>query len=296
MKIGVQFPTNEIGNDPIAIQDFAQAADNLGYDSLSIFDHVICSESADRDPPFPPGAFDERHAFHEPMVLFGYLAGLTKNITLSTGILISPQRQTVLLAKQAAEISVLSGGRLRLAFGTGWNHAEYLALGVPYPGRGKRLTEQVKLLRQLWSGEVINFEGEFHTVERSNMLPTPVKPIPIYFGGAAPIAAKRAARIGDGFTFGAAMDESLCELMWSELEKHGRSRDDFGIESTIHYTEGPETHRRVMRERKALGGSILYLRLNDWVGYSGVEPCNFTEVQQFIDAMETFKSTVADLL
>lgn len=296
MKLGVQFPTNEIGNDPLAIRDFAQAADNLGYDSLSTYEHVLGSETNNREPPFPNGAFDERHPFHEPMVLFGYLAGLTQNITLATGIMILPQRQTVLLAKQAAELSVLSGGRLRLAFGSGWNQAEYQALGVPFAGRGKRMSEQIQVLRELWKGEVMSFDGEYHTIERSNILPAPVKPIPIYLGGAAPVAIRRAANMGDGFTFGAAMDPTICDRLWEALETAGRSREGFGLESTVHLSEGPDKLREIVEQRKALGATIVYLRMNDWVDYSGEKPCNFTSVQQYIEAMEMFKNTVGDLI
>ena len=298
MKIGVVFPTNEIGNDPLAIRDFAQAAEELGYSTITAYDHVMGAVHAERDPPLSqPGAYDETHPFHEPMVLFGYLAGLTEIIEFATSVLVLPQRQTVLVAKQTAEISVLSGGRIRLGVGSGWNYAEYQGLGVPFAGRGERLNEQIDLLRKLWTGEVISFTGEFHTIDRANILPIPVKPVPIYIGGFGPAAVRRAAAMGDGFTFGTWMAPELCEVLWEEMEIAGRKREGFGIETMIHYTEGPEKHRKVAEQWKHLGTTVLSVRMNTaCVEVGGEKPCNYTNVQQYIDAMVNFKETVGDLL
>ena len=143
------FPTTEIGSDPIAVRDFAQAAEELGYTRLTAYDHVLGADHSDRTPPLT-GPYTQHDPFHEPMVLFGYLAGLTSTIELATGVLILPQRQAVLVAKQAAEVDLLSGGRLVLGVGTGWNHVEYTALGTSFATRARRMEEQVGVLRALW--------------------------------------------------------------------------------------------------------------------------------------------------
>src|SRR4051794_19419842 len=159
MKIGAVFPQNEIGSDPLACRDFAQAAESLGLDHIIAYDHVVGADPVDR-----PGwrGYTKDSLFHEPFVLFGYLAGQTTSLELVTSIIILPQRQTVLVAKQAAEVDVLSGGRLRLGVGLGWNAVEYEALNEDFETRGRRMTEQVQLLRLLWTQEVVDFKGRWH--------------------------------------------------------------------------------------------------------------------------------------
>lgn len=149
MDLGVVFPTTQIGNDPAVIRDFAQTAEGLGYRRLTTYDHVLGAVHADRDPPLP-GPYTQDDPFHEPLVLFGFLAACTTVIELDAAVLVLPQRQTALVAKQAAEVDVLSAGRLVLAVGTGWNFVEYESLGMPFAARGRRLDEQVDLLRRLW--------------------------------------------------------------------------------------------------------------------------------------------------
>jgi probable F420-dependent oxidoreductase len=200
MKFGAVFPTTEFGNDPIAIRYWAQAAEQLGYNHILTYDHVLGSVHAGREPKLL-GPYTERDPFHEPFVLYGYLAGQTTKLELVTGILILPQRQTALVAKQAAEVDVLSGGRLRLGIGTGWNWVEYDALGVGYADRGARMDEQIEVLRKLWSESTIDFDGAHHRIDRAGILPRP-KNIPIWMGGFSEVAVRRAARVGDGFLFG----------------------------------------------------------------------------------------------
>ena len=149
MRIGVVFPQLEIGNDPVLIRDYAQAAESLGYDHLLVYDHVLGANRETHD--WLRGPYRHIDAFHEPFVLFGYLAGLTEKIELVTGILILPQRQTALVAKQAAEVDVLSGGRLRLGIGIGWNSVEYEALNEDFTNRGRRSEEQIEVMRELWT-------------------------------------------------------------------------------------------------------------------------------------------------
>jgi probable F420-dependent oxidoreductase len=159
MRFGAVFPQTEIGADPIAVRDFAQAAEALGYDHLLVFDHVtgVNAERADWD-----GIYTHRHMFHEVLTLLAYLAGITSRIELATGIIILPQRQTVLVAKQAAEVDVLSRGRLRLGIGIGWNAFEDEALGENFHDRGHRSEEQIAVMRALWTQDIVNFDGEWH--------------------------------------------------------------------------------------------------------------------------------------
>ena len=198
MQLGAIFPQTEIGADPAGVRDFVQAAESLGYEHLEVFDHVLGADVSQREGW--DGFYDHNDLFHEPFVLFGYLAGITEKIELVTGILILGQRQTALVAKQAAEIDVLTGGRLRLGIGTGWNEVEYEALGEDFHNRGRRSVEQIELLRALWTQEVVNFQGRYHKVTYAGINPLPVqRPIPIWFGGDADRVLRRVGRIGDGW-------------------------------------------------------------------------------------------------
>src|SRR5438046_150863 len=198
MQYGVVFPQIEFGNDVQAIKDYAQTAEGLGYDYLLVYDHVLGAHP-NREPKLT-GPYTYEHPFHEPMVFFGFLAGVTTRLELTTGILIVPQRQTVLVAKQAAEVDVLSGGRLRLGIGLGWNYVEYDALGEKFQNRGRRVEEQVEVLRKLWTEPLVNFKGAYHVINNAGLNPMPVqRPIPIWFGGSAEPALRRAARLADGW-------------------------------------------------------------------------------------------------
>ena len=177
MQLGAIFPQTEIGADPIAVRDFAQAAEAMGYEHLLVFDHVLGADPSKRESWDRP--YSHSDMFHEPFVLFGYLAGVTDKIQMTTGVLILGQRQTALVAKQAAEVDVLTGGRLRLGIGIGWNHVEYEALGEDFSNRGRRSVEQIRLLRALWTEEVISFDGRYHQVSHAGINPLPVqRPIP----------------------------------------------------------------------------------------------------------------------
>ena len=297
LKIGAVFPTCEIGNDPAAIRDFAQAAEALGYSHLIVYDHVLGAVHQGREPKLT-GPYTERDPFHEPFVLYGFLAALTKRLELATGVIILPQRQTALVAKQAAEVALLSGGRLRLGVGTGWNWVEYEALNESFATRGKRMDEQVVLLRQLWTGESIDFEGRYHRIDRAALLPVPPAPIPIWFGGFTPAAIQRAARIGDGFLFGAASRpmQALCQSLRQALETAGRTQARFGIETVIHYGEGEARWRAAAETWKALGATHFSMRAMDTgAALMGEKPLGFTTPRQHIDALEPFIRAVRDV-
>ena len=171
-KLGAIFPQTEIGNDTGAIREYAQATESLGYDFLLAFDHVLGANAETHTDL--TGPYRHYDAFHEPFVLFGYLAAVTSNVELATGIIILPQRQTALVAKQAAAVDVLSNGRLRLGIGVGWNHVEYEALNENWRNRGARSEEQIDVMRQLWTNELITYEGKWHKITDAGILPLPV--------------------------------------------------------------------------------------------------------------------------
>jgi probable F420-dependent oxidoreductase len=210
MKIGVTYPQIELGGDPIAFDRFGRAVEEIGYDHLLMYDHVVGAVHENRTPPmWQRGPYTDKHPFHDPLVAFAYLAGITKRIELVTGVIILPQRQTVLVARQAADVDLLSGGRLHLGVGAGWNYVEYDALGQSFETRGPRLTEQIGYLRRLWSEPLVSFEGRFDRIDRAALNPRPTRRIPIYCGGFTEPAFKRAARHADGFIFAAGIDGAL---------------------------------------------------------------------------------------
>ena len=185
MKLGAIFPQLEIGNDPAAIRDWAQAVEQMGYDHILVFDHGLGAHPDRFEGKFRP-PYTHEMPFHEPFVLFGYLAALTERVELTTGILILPQRQTALVAKQAAQTDVLSGGRLRLGVGIGWNHVEYEALGENFRNRGRRMEEQVALMRRFWAEDLVDFNGRYHHVHQAGINPLPLRrSIPVWMGGGA---------------------------------------------------------------------------------------------------------------
>ncbi|MCY4582949.1 MAG: LLM class F420-dependent oxidoreductase [Chloroflexi bacterium] len=241
MQLGVVFPQNEIGEDPGAVRAFAEAAEDLGYAHLIFYDHVLGADTNRR--PDWKGPYSHRDTFHEPMVTFGYLAALTSRIELVTAVIILPQRQTALLAKQAAQVDVLSGGRLRLGVGIGWNDVEYEALGENFHDRGKRSEEQVELLRALWTNEVVDFQGRWHSIPGAGINPLPVqRPIPVWFGGGrSDDVLRRIARLGDGWFPQLQADDTGRERMErfkGLVEEAGRPQDDVGIDARVALSRG----------------------------------------------------------
>ena len=241
MQLGVVFPQNEIGEDPGAVHAFAEAAEDLGYAHLIFYDHVLGADT-DRRPDWQ-GPYSHRDAFHEPMVTFGYLAALTSRIELVTAVIILPQRQTALLAKQAAQVDVLSGGRLRLGVGIGWNDVEYEALNENFHDRGKRSEEQVELLRALWTNEIVDFQGRWHSIPGAGIKPLPVqRPIPVWFGGGRSDGVlRRIARMGDGWFPQMQADEQGRERLAAFrnfVAEAGRSQDDVGVDARVALSRG----------------------------------------------------------
>ncbi|MER7369583.1 LLM class F420-dependent oxidoreductase [Nonomuraea wenchangensis] len=197
MQIGVVFPQSEIGADPGAVRAYGRRVEELGFRHVLAYDHVVGADPAVHEGW--SGPYDVHTTFHEPMVLFGYLAALT-SLELVTGIIILPQRQAVLAAKQAAEVDLLTGGRFRMGVGLGWNRVEYEALGADFGTRGRRIEEQVAVMRRLWCEQTVTFEGEDHRVSGAGLAPLPVqRPIPVWFGAQSPPAYRRAGRLADGW-------------------------------------------------------------------------------------------------
>ncbi len=242
MQIGVVFPQLEIGNDPVIIRDYAQTAEALGYDHLLVYDHVLGANRETHN--WLRGPYRHEDAFHEPFVLFGYVAGLTRQIELVTGILILPQRQTALVAKQAAEVDVLSGGRLRLGIGIGWNSVEYEALGEDFTNRGRRSEEQIDVMRALWANDLVSYEGRWHTITDAGINPLPVrKSIPIWFGGYHDRVLRRIGRMGDGWIIAGGGNEpsqetvSAVERVKAYARDAGRDPSTVGFEKVLGYRD-----------------------------------------------------------
>lgn len=282
MKIGVVFPQTEIGNDPAAIRDYAQTAEGLGFTHVLAYDHVL-GANPDR-PGGWSGPYTYLTPFHEVFVLFGYLAGITQRLGLVAGILILPQRQTALVAKQAASLDVLSGGRLRLGVGLGWNEVEYAALNENFHDRGRRMEEQVALLRRLWTEPLVDFKGNWHTIPDAGINPLPVqRPIPVWFGGSAEAALRRIARLADGWiTLGRSAFEARPALALLDrfLEEAGRSRSDIGLESRVSYGVGdPKAWETTVHDWQAEGATHLSFNTMD----SG-----FKTPQEHIQAIRKF--------
>ncbi len=257
MEIGVAYPQHESGGDPAAVRPFGRAVEDLGFDHLLTYEHVLGAVHAGRTPQLT-GPYDEHDPFHDPFVMFGYLAAITERIRFVTGILVLPQRQTALVARQAADVELLSGGRLRLGVGVGWNHVEYEALGQDFHTRGARQEEQIRLLRQLFTEPVVDFSGRFDRVDRAALVPKPAGSIPIWLGGSTQKAFDRAARLADGFIyFGGSIDKAI--ESWARLRQSvadlGRSVDNFSGDYVSLNGGDPGVLTREVEAWRAAGGT-----------------------------------------
>ncbi|QZT56896.1 LLM class F420-dependent oxidoreductase [Mycolicibacterium austroafricanum] len=237
MRIGVVFPQTELGGDPGAVRAYGRRVEELGFTHLLAYDHVVGADPAVHTGW--SGPYDVDTTFHEPLVMFGYLAAVTTTLELVTGVIILPQRQTALVAKQAAEVDLLSGGRLRFGVGVGWNAVEYEALGEQFTNRGTRSEEQVELLRQLWTQRTVTFDGRHHRITGAGIAPLPVqRPIPLWIGAAAPRGYARAGRIADGWFPlvgpGPALDEAKGAVDAAAREA-GRDPSEIGMEGRLRW-------------------------------------------------------------
>ena len=266
MKLGLSFPQTEIGTDPSKIKDFIQSAEDLGYDFITFVDHVL-GEEAPRGASFA-GNYTRDFMFHEVMVLMGYAAAVTNRIGLGTAVMILPQRQAVLVAKQAAEVDLLSGGRLRLGVGLGWNKVEYDGLGMPFGNRAKRFSEQIDVMRELWSQRVVEYRGDFHNFDSAGINPEPIqRPIPVWIGAMKEVAVRRAARVGDGWFMYPRQDpgdevHAMISTYRQAAAEAGREPDSLGVNATVFANQGsgPDEWRSIMEKWERMGVNELTFR------------------------------------
>jgi probable F420-dependent oxidoreductase len=286
MRIGVTFPQNEITADPVAVRDYAQAAEGLGYTHLLAYDHVVGADITNR--PDWRGPYTTASLFHEPFVLFGYLAGLTTRLEFVPGVIILPQRQTVLVAKQAAEVDVLTGGQFRLGIGIGWNEVEYEALNEEFRNRGKRSEEHIAVLRALFTDEVVTFHGKWHHIEAAGLNPMPVqRPIPIWIGGSSEATLKRVGEMGDGWFPQRPPDETARAMVEKTREyarAAGRDPAAIGYEARVSIAgTTPDEWARQVEGWRAIGATHLTVN---------TMKAGLNTPQEHIDAIRRFKESV----
>jgi probable F420-dependent oxidoreductase len=284
MQIGVTFPQTEIGADPSAIREYAQTVEQLGFKHLVAYDHVLGADPTNRANW---RGYTEKDLFHEIFVLFGYLSALT-NLELVSAVVILPQRQTALVAKQAAEVDVLTGGKFRLGVGVGWNPVEYEALGTNFHIRGRVVEEQIEVLRLLWSQEVISYKGKFHTITEAGLNPLPInRSIPIWLGGDADTLLRRVARLGDGWFPQGKPDEqkrAKLERLRSYIVEVGRDPQSVGIEARVNAADGNvDEWIRDTEGWRALGATHITLNTMN---------AGYTSLDQHLDALRRYKEAV----
>lgn len=257
VRIGVVFPQTELGGDPGAVRAYAETVESLGYAHVLVYDHVVGADPAVHTGW--AGPYDVHTTFHEPFVMFGYLAAVTRSVELVTGVIILPQRQTALVAKQAAEVDLLSGGRLRLGIGIGWNAVEYEALGEDFTDRGKRSEEQIDVLRRLWTEQSVSFDGTYHRVTGAGLAPMPVqRPIPVWIGTASAPGYRRAGRIADGWfpmiKPGPQLEEAKA-LVEEGAVRAGRDPRTIGMEGRVNWAGDDDAVRREIAAWQDAGAS-----------------------------------------
>ncbi|MBT4690973.1 MAG: LLM class F420-dependent oxidoreductase [Rhodospirillaceae bacterium] len=287
MQLGAFFPTRDMPADRGAIRDWAQAAEDLGFDYIEVSDHVLGVDRA-ASPGFE-GPYDIDDPFHEVFVTLGFLAAVTERVGLATGVLILPQRQTALVAKQAAQIDILCGGRLRLGVGVGWNPVEYEALDQNWKTRGRRQAEQIELMNRFWTERTVDFKGEFDQVHHAGVNPPSIqRPIPVWFGGGADAVLRRAARYGQGWIpLGNPGSKTQAQLtaLQGYLRDEGRDPSAFGVEAWLRSNLGGADDWRAAADTwTGLGASHLTF----YTSGLGVGP-----VDKQIEAMCAFKAVMA---
>jgi probable F420-dependent oxidoreductase len=258
MRIGVVFPQTELGGDVGAVRAYVQRAEELGFTHVLAYDHVVGADPAVHTGW--DGPYDVHTTFHEPMVLYGYLAAVT-SMELVTGIIILPQRQTALVAKQAAEVDLLTGGRFRLGVGIGWNRVEYEALAQDFSTRGKRMEEQIALLRRLWTEQTVTFDGTFDRVTGAGLAPMPVQqPIPVWVGAQSPRAYRRAGRLADGWfpqmAPGPQLDEAR-RIVTEAAAEADRDPAGLGMEGRLRWQEDQDQLATAMQQWQGAGATHL---------------------------------------
>ncbi len=264
MQIGAMFPQMEIGTDPDKMRTYAETAEELGYGHLMVIEHVLGAnvDRPDRHGRRWPHTSEEE--FHEPFVLLGFLAAVTRRIELATGVIVLPQRQTALVAKQAAAVDVISRGRLRLGVGVGWNDVEFEALDMAFADRGRRIVEQIRVMRLLWTKPLVTFEGKWHRITDAGINPLPVqRPIPIWMGGSAEPVLRRVGRITDGWSLSGEPGAET-EAQWGRIKEYareaGRDPATIGLQGAIRYGDGnADRLRQVLDRWRQIGATHVYI-------------------------------------
>ena len=297
MKLGVSLPLTDIGADPVTIRDFAQQAEELGYKHLAAADHVLGVNAKNR--PHWGDRNTSQDCFHDPFVLFGFLAAHTKKIELTTEVLVLPQRQTALVAKQAACLDVLSGGRLRLGVGVGWNEEEFVALSENFKNRGVRSAEQVQVLTALWADPHVTYSGRWHKIEDLGINPLPLKrSIPLWFGGHEKVTLQRIAKVGDGWIMIAwpPNDEALTQIetLREYVREEGRKLDDVGIEVWVSASGSPDEWRRELEFWHEAG--VTHVCLNNTFSRYQHKRIKEHTVGAHLEAISKYMNIVADLV
>lgn len=288
MRLGIVFPTTEIGNDPVAIRDWSQAAEAMGYDYVLFSDHIVGGNPV----TYPKiRGNNATTPYHEPFVTMGYLAAVTSRIKLTTGVLVLPQRQTALAAKQAAEVDVLSGGRLILGVGVGNSALEYEALRESVHDRGRRLDEQIEVLRLLWTQETVTFHGKYHDLSDVAINPRPLqRPIPIWVGGRADAVLERAGRVADGWVPSSGTDLApMIEKIARSAEAAGRSIDDVLIAPRVMnpLESGPEDWLAMAESWREQGAGCVFLN---------TRAQGLKSVQEHLDLGERFRDAMGPVV
>ena len=285
MEFGAVFPHNEIGTDPGAIKAYAQGVEALGATHLLIYDHVLGADP-NRAGGWK-GAYDKDVAFHEPFTTFAFVAAVTEKLEMITTVLILPQRQTVLVAKQAAQVALLSNNRFRLGIGTGWNEIEYEALNETFTNRGKRQAEQVELMRRLWREDTLTYRGDYHTINGASINPRPSRPIPIWFGGSAPKLLERCGQLGDGWIplMGANDAARQCvDTLRRSREAAGLSFEGFGIQAQAQYSGGnPDRWASHAAKWRDIGATHLAIATHN-AGPTDVDG-HLARIQEYLSAV-----------
>ncbi len=298
MKLGVTLPLIDIGGEPGTVRTFAEAAEEAGYDYLGAPDHVLGVNVASR-----PGWGDRNTSadlFHDPFVLFGFLSGCTSRIGFATEVLILPQRQTALVAKQAASLDVLSGGRFRLGIGLGWNEVEFVGLNEDFHNRGKRSEEQVEVMQALWAEPHVTFAGRWHKIEDAGINPLPPKRrIPIWFGGHHEATLRRTARWGEGWIMLSYPPDETAKAEFATLRRYaeaaGRDPDSIGIEVWVSTGEGDERDWRATFSFWKSAG-VTHVTLNSSYGRYHHRRIEGRTLAAHLEALQRYRSAVGDLL
>lgn len=290
MKYGVFFSHPDLGNDPGFVREWATAIDEAGFDRVLAAEHVVGGhpDRAEGHQPIHTNAVP----YHEPFVLFGFLAAMTRHVELMTAVLVLPQRQTALVAKQAAELDVLSGGRAALGVGVGRNFMEYEALNEDFHTRGARLEEQVAVLRRLWSEDYVSFEGRWHHLDRIGLNPGPIqRPIPIWMGSfrgaVVEKVLRRAATMADGWLPQFPPDDdfrAVAERFWGYADEAGRDRAEVGMDCPIVVRPGDDPQQWVDQAAAFASLGATHVRCM---------PAGFASPAEHLDAALRWKSTLS---